>query len=232
MLPQLNSRVFLSNPKLLLAVAVSNVLIIGLCFATYGMDAEGAGVATRHRKVRNLLLFGGVRRSGTWQMAAMVSRRRKPNTGIRRGPDGAFLFRNRAAYEVRGRASAIGRSGDSHYSGWFFDRARSRDHGPTTHSVGRPSCRASGLAVHNLASSCRRLRTASDQVTSAGGDPIGHCTCFAALAARPHNRSQPGCRIARILGYEGRKMRFSAGIALRILKESAVYAKSTNAPPY
>src|SRR5712675_1854511 len=47
MLPQLNSRVFLSNPKLLLAVAVSNVLIIGLCFATYGMDAEGAGVATR-----------------------------------------------------------------------------------------------------------------------------------------------------------------------------------------
>jgi len=47
MLRQLNSRVFLSNPKLLLAVAVSNVLIIGLCFATYGMDAEGAGVATR-----------------------------------------------------------------------------------------------------------------------------------------------------------------------------------------
>ena len=37
----------MSNPKLLLAVAVSNVLIIGLCFATYGMDAEGAGVATR-----------------------------------------------------------------------------------------------------------------------------------------------------------------------------------------
>jgi hypothetical protein len=37
----------LSNFKLLLAAAFSNVLVIGLCFAIYGMDAEGAGVATR-----------------------------------------------------------------------------------------------------------------------------------------------------------------------------------------
>jgi len=37
----------LSNPRLLLAVAFSNVLIIGLCFAIYGLNAEGAGAATR-----------------------------------------------------------------------------------------------------------------------------------------------------------------------------------------
>jgi hypothetical protein len=37
----------LSNPKLLLAAALSNVLIIGLCFVIYGMNAEGASVATR-----------------------------------------------------------------------------------------------------------------------------------------------------------------------------------------
>jgi len=48
-------------------------------------------------------------------MAVMVSRRRKPDPGIRRSSDGSFLFCNRAAYEVRGRASTIGRPADSHY---------------------------------------------------------------------------------------------------------------------
>jgi hypothetical protein len=39
--------VSLSNPRLLLAAAFSNILIIGLCFAIYGLNAEGAGAATR-----------------------------------------------------------------------------------------------------------------------------------------------------------------------------------------
>jgi hypothetical protein len=47
MLPQFESRVSLSNRKLLLAAAFSNVLIIGICFAINGMNAEGAAVATR-----------------------------------------------------------------------------------------------------------------------------------------------------------------------------------------
>src|ERR1041384_254257 len=47
MLPQFESRVSLSNGKLLLAAAFSNVLIIGICFAINGMTAEGAAVATR-----------------------------------------------------------------------------------------------------------------------------------------------------------------------------------------
>jgi hypothetical protein len=47
MLPRFESRVSLSNRKLLLAAAFSNVLIIGICFAINGMNAEGAGVATR-----------------------------------------------------------------------------------------------------------------------------------------------------------------------------------------
>jgi hypothetical protein len=37
----------LSNRKLLLAAAFSNVLIMGICFAIYGMNAEAASVATR-----------------------------------------------------------------------------------------------------------------------------------------------------------------------------------------
>src|SRR6266478_7479675 len=47
MLPRFESRVSLSNRKLLLAAAFNNVLIIGICFAINGMNAEGAGVATR-----------------------------------------------------------------------------------------------------------------------------------------------------------------------------------------
>jgi hypothetical protein len=47
MLPRFESRVPLSNRKLLLAAAFSNVVIIGICFAIYGTNAEAAGVATR-----------------------------------------------------------------------------------------------------------------------------------------------------------------------------------------
>jgi hypothetical protein len=37
----------LANPRLMLAAAVGNVLVIAGCFAMYGWNAEGAGVATR-----------------------------------------------------------------------------------------------------------------------------------------------------------------------------------------
>ena len=135
--------------------------------------------------------FGGFRRTGTSQMAVMVSRRRKPDPGIRRSSDGSFLFCNRAAYEVRGRASTIGRPADSHYSDWFFDRAGSRDHSPTSRSIAHHlSCRASGLAVHDLANPCCRLRKTSHQVTSPCGDPSRHRTCSAAPAAAPHNQAR------------------------------------------
>ena len=39
---------FLSHRKLLLAAAFCNVVIIVLCYAAYGMNAEGAGAATRN----------------------------------------------------------------------------------------------------------------------------------------------------------------------------------------
>jgi len=47
MLPPLAMRFFLSNWKLLTAAAASNILVIVLCFAVYGMNAEGAGAGTR-----------------------------------------------------------------------------------------------------------------------------------------------------------------------------------------
>ena len=37
----------LANPRLVLIAAVGNVLVIAGCFAIYGWNAEGAGVATR-----------------------------------------------------------------------------------------------------------------------------------------------------------------------------------------
>ena len=39
---------FLSNRKLLVIASASNVLLIALCFAVYGMNLEGAGSATRN----------------------------------------------------------------------------------------------------------------------------------------------------------------------------------------
>jgi hypothetical protein len=120
-------------------------------------------------------------------MAPVVSRHHKPDPGIRSSTNGSFLCSNRAAYEVRGRASAIGRPGDSHYSGWFFDRAGSRDHSPTSTSVAHPlSCRPSGLAVYDLAHSCCRLRRTSHQITSPCGSLSRHRTCSAAPAAAPY----------------------------------------------
>src|ERR1051325_7570012 len=122
-------------------------------------------------------------------MAPVVSRHRKPDPGIRGSADGSFLCSNRAAYEVRGRASAIGRYGDSHYSGWFFDRAGSRDHSATSPSVSHPlSCRASVLALHVLANPCCGLRETSNQATSLCGDLSRHRSCSAAHAAAPLRR--------------------------------------------
>jgi hypothetical protein len=137
----------------------------------------------QHRQVCNLLLFGGFRRARTSEMAAMVSRSRKPDPGIRRSTDGSFLFCNRAAYEVRGRACAIGGTTDSHYPSWFFDRVGSRDHSPTSHSIAHHLSCPSGLAVHDLANSCCGLRKTSNQATSLCGDPTHHRTCSAAPAA-------------------------------------------------
>ena len=37
----------MANPRLVLAAALGNVLVIAACFAIYGRNAEGAGVATR-----------------------------------------------------------------------------------------------------------------------------------------------------------------------------------------
>jgi hypothetical protein len=47
MLAQLDVKDFLSSHKLLLTAAFCNVLIILLCLAVYGMNAEGAGTAAR-----------------------------------------------------------------------------------------------------------------------------------------------------------------------------------------
>jgi hypothetical protein len=47
MLPQLDAGASLANPKLVLIAALGNLVVIAGCFAIYGWNAEGAGVATR-----------------------------------------------------------------------------------------------------------------------------------------------------------------------------------------
>jgi len=155
----------------------------------------------QHGTVRNLFLSRRIRRTGTSQMAAVVSATGAINPGIRRRPDGPLLCRDRAAHHVCGGATAFGTAPDCRRPVRFLADSGNRDTGNSDtrnwddgYVAPAIACfqrRILGLPLCSLVNPRRRLSRPSSQARSTGSYPRLPCAGLETFATRPRDPLPP-----------------------------------------